>query len=84
MKDLRDADCDILTIGQYLAPSRRKRHLKVERFVSPAEFEDYKMLGLKMGFKHVMSGPLVRSSYIAEEGYRECFNKIDQASPSGQ
>jgi len=76
MKDLRANDCDILTIGQYLAPSCSKRHLQVERFYTPEEFESFKRLGKDLGFKHVMSGPLVRSSYIAEEGYRECMNYL--------
>ena len=78
MKDLRLVDCDILTLGQYLAPSQTKRHLKVENFVSPQEFEEYKHLGMNLGFKHVMSGPLVRSSYIAEEGYKECMAGLEQ------
>ena len=76
MQDLLDVNCDILTIGQYLQPTQLKRHVKVERFVTPEEFENYKHLGLKMGFKHVMSAPLVRSSFIAEEGYKECMEKI--------
>ncbi len=76
MTDLLEAGCQILTIGQYLAPSQMKRHLKVERFVSPEEFENYRQLGRKMGFRHVMSGPLVRSSYIAEEGYQECVKDL--------
>lgn len=73
MRDLIDAGCDLLTIGQYLAPSKAKRHLPVVYFVSPKEFDEYKDTGLKLGFKHIFSGPLVRSSYIAEEGYKECF-----------
>lgn len=75
MQDLYRAGVDILTIGQYLQPTQLKRHLPVERFYTPQEFDFYKQLGLKMGFKHVMSGPLVRSSYIAEEGFNECFAK---------
>jgi lipoic acid synthetase len=75
MNDLREAECDILTIGQYLSPTQLKRHVPVKRFISPEEFEGYKKIGIAMGFKHVMSAPLVRSSYIAEEGYRECFEK---------
>ena len=75
MRDLAAVGCDMLTIGQYLAPGRKKRFLRVRRFVTPQEFENYKTIGLRLGFKHVMSGPLVRSSYIAEEGYRECFEK---------
>src|SRR3989344_2268311 len=75
MRDLVSVGCDMLTIGQYLAPGRRKRYLRVQRFVGPEGFQDYKTIGLDLGFKHVMSGPLVRSSYVAEEGYRECFEK---------
>ena len=78
MTDLLHAGCDILTIGQYLSPSQMKRHVNAERFYTPQEFAAYKKLGLKMGFKHVMSGPLVRSSFIAEEGYQECFSKTSQ------
>ncbi|MEK7083875.1 MAG: lipoyl synthase, partial [Patescibacteria group bacterium] len=73
MKELLDAGCQILTIGQYLAPTQMKRHVPVERFMTPGEFDRYRELGLKMGFKYVMSGPLVRSSYIAEEGYKSCM-----------
>ena len=72
MEDLVGTGCDILTIGQYLSPSSSKRHVPVEHFVSPEEFASYKKFGLKLGFKYVLSGPLVRSSYIAEEGYEEC------------
>ena len=72
MADLRSVGCDILTVGQYLSPSQMKRHLKVERFITPEEFTRYKDQGMRMGFKHVMSGPLVRSSYLAEEGYEGC------------
>ena len=75
MSDLLQAGCEILTIGQYLAPTQLKRHVPVERFVTPEEFETYKQVGLDLGFKHVMSGPLVRSSFIAEEGYKECLSK---------
>ena len=63
--DLRAADCDILTIGQYLRPSLQ--HLPVERYVHPAEFADMKEEALGLGFKHVESGPLVRSSYHARD-----------------
>ncbi len=69
MEDILKIGCDILTIGQYLAPTKMRRHLPVERFYAPEEFEDLKNVGLQMGFKYVMSGPLVRSSFIAEEGY---------------
>ncbi len=73
MEDLAGAGCDMLTIGQYLAPTRGRRHWRVRRFVAPEEFESYKSLGIKLGFNYVMSGPLVRSSYIAEEGYKACL-----------
>ena len=65
MKDLRKADVDVVTIGQYLQPT--SRHLPVVEFVTPEVFERLKEIGLKMGFKHVESGPLVRSSYHAEK-----------------
>jgi lipoic acid synthetase len=64
MRDLRAIDCDIFTIGQYLQPT--KNHLPVDRYVHPDEFKMFKEEGLKMGFRHVESGPLVRSSYHAE------------------
>jgi len=64
MQDLRAVGCDILTLGQYLQPT--KEHLPVDRFVHPDEFKMLKEAGLQMGFKHVESGPLVRSSYHAE------------------
>ncbi len=65
MRDLCHVECDILTIGQYLQPT--KNHLPIERFVHPDEFTMYREEGKKMGFKHVESGPLVRSSYHAEK-----------------
>jgi lipoyl synthase len=63
MQDLAAQGTDILTLGQYLQPTRE--HLPVIRFVHPDEFAEYKQLGEQMGFKHVESGPLVRSSYHA-------------------
>jgi lipoyl synthase len=63
LRDLRAAGCDILTLGQYLRPSRD--HLPVERYVTPAEFAELKSAAMAMGFRHVESGPLVRSSYHA-------------------
>ncbi|TAK59459.1 MAG: lipoyl synthase [Bacteroidetes bacterium] len=63
--DLSNIKCDILTVGQYLQPT--KEHLPVDRFVHPDEFKYYKDIGLTLGFKHVESGPLVRSSYHAEQ-----------------
>ena len=67
MDDLRSADVDFLTIGQYLAPTRR--HAPVERFVTPDEFEDFKRLGLAKGFLRVASSPLTRSSYHAGKDF---------------
>ena len=64
MRDLRENNVDMVTLGQYLQPS--KQHLKVERFVSPAEFDDLADFGRSLGFKSVASGPLVRSSYHAD------------------
>lgn len=64
MQDLRKHDCDMLTIGQYLQPSRH--HLPVTRYVDPEEFAQYRILGEEMGFVNVASGPLVRSSYHAD------------------
>jgi lipoic acid synthetase len=68
MRDLRDWGVDILTIGQYLQPS--KRHLPIERYYTPEEFEQFKDYGSEIGFKWVESGPLVRSSYHAEQQVR--------------
>ena len=65
MKDLRAASCDIMTIGQYLQPHARR--LPVERYVTPQEFDRWRDTGLSMGFKHVQSSPLTRSSYHARE-----------------
>ncbi|NOX37535.1 MAG: lipoyl synthase [Calditrichaeota bacterium] len=65
MKDVRAVGVDIFNVGQYLQPT--KRHLPVERYVTPAEFNEFKRIGLELGFRHVESGPLVRSSYHAEE-----------------
>jgi lipoic acid synthetase len=65
MEDLRRVKVDILTLGQYLQPT--PKHLKVDDFITPDKFSEYKELGLKMGFRYVESGPLVRSSYHAEK-----------------
>ncbi len=65
LHDLRAAQVDIVTFGQYLQPS--KRHLNVEKFYTPEEFEELKRMALKLGFKFVASGPLVRSSYKAAD-----------------
>ncbi|NOQ64971.1 MAG: lipoyl synthase [Methyloprofundus sp.] len=65
MRDLRAHHCSILTLGQYLQPS--KDHLAVQRYIPPAEFDEYAVLAKEMGFKQVASGPMVRSSYHADE-----------------
>jgi lipoic acid synthetase len=65
MDDLRAADVDVMTIGQYLAPTRS--HWPIDRYVTPAEFALFRREGLRRGFRHVESGPLVRSSYHAHE-----------------
>src|SRR5579862_6177815 len=64
MRDLHAANVDILTLGQYLQPTRR--NLPVAEFVPPAQFDEYRDFGLSLGFKMVFSGPLVRSSYMAD------------------
>ncbi len=74
MQDLRNYGVDILTLGQYLQPS--KKHLNVERFVTPAEFDAWEALALEMGFLYCASGPLVRSSYKAGEYFLK--NRIEQ------
>ena len=65
MEDLRSVNVDVLTLGQYLQPTAK--HLPIAEFVTPERFQEYKELGLKMGFRFVESGPLVRSSYHAEK-----------------
>jgi lipoic acid synthetase len=65
LEDLRKVGCDLLTLGQYLQPTLR--HLPVVEFVPPEKFADYKEVAEKLGFAHVASGPMVRSSYHADE-----------------
>ena len=65
MRDLREVDVDILTLGQYLRPS--DAHIALDRYYAPQEFRDLYLIGMEMGFRHVESGPLVRSSYHAWE-----------------
>ena len=65
LKDLRSVNLDIVTIGQYLQPS--KRHLPVKEFITPEQFKKYETIGLELGFRHVESGALVRSSYKAQK-----------------
>ena len=65
LKDLRAHDCDMLTLGQYLQPSRH--HLPVDRFVTPDEFAELAEIAKQLGFSQVASGPMVRSSYHADQ-----------------
>jgi len=65
MDDLREAGCEVFTLGQYLQPS--KEHLPVALFTTPEEFEEFRLAGIEKGFAHVESHPLVRSSYKAEK-----------------
>ncbi len=67
MKDIKDAGCEIITIGQYLRPTRK--NLPVEKYYTPEEFKKFEKIGYEMGFKFVASQSLVRSSYKAKEGY---------------
>ncbi|MBF0388267.1 MAG: lipoyl synthase [Candidatus Omnitrophica bacterium] len=72
LQELKSAGCDIVTIGQYLSPSKAERHFPVARFVEPGEFALYREAGLKLGIRYIASGALVRSSYMAEEGFKGC------------
>lgn len=73
LADLRDADCDIVTLGQYLPPSLS--HYKLRRYVPPQEFEELRTIGLDMGFKGIAAAPFVRSSYDAVRLFQEAKNK---------
>lgn len=74
MEDLREYGCDLLTIGQYLRPS--ERHHPLIRFYHPSEFEEFAEIGTQLGFKHVASGPLVRSSYHADEQHEAAIDSL--------
>jgi lipoyl synthase len=65
LHDLKNANVDIVTIGQYLQPT--KKHLPVKEYITPEQFEKYEKIGKELGFRHVESGALVRSSYHAEK-----------------
>jgi len=78
MDDLRAVDCDILTIGQYLQPT--PKHLRVEKYYTPEQFAALKEEGMKRGFSHVESGPLVRSSYHAHEQVKSAKSHKDGAA----
>jgi lipoyl synthase len=73
MTDLRDNGCDVITIGQYLQPT--KKHLAVHRFVHPDEFAEYREIGYQLGLDYVESGPLVRSSYHSERHVLKGFGR---------
>jgi lipoic acid synthetase len=72
LRDLRESNVDVATLGQYLQPTRR--NLRVAEYVTPAQFEKYRDYGLSIGFKMVFSGPLVRSSYMADQVNEEASN----------
>ncbi len=76
MSDLRSAGCQVLTMGQYLAPS--KKHLPVAKYIDPQEFDAYREEALRLGFVGVASGPLVRSSYRAEELYAQAIRHQEE------
>lgn len=65
IEDIRNANVDVITLGQYLQPT--KKHLPVKRFITPEEFDEYGAFARSLGFRHVESSPLVRSSYHAEK-----------------
>jgi len=75
LRDLFDAGCNILTLGQYLQPTLK--HLPVERFVPPDEFDEWRKTSLNMGFSQVASAPFVRSSYHAKELFQSCQFKSE-------
>ncbi len=77
MEDMRAVDVDILTLGQYLRPT--PKHLLVKRYITPEEFEEYKDIGINMGFKDVVAGPFVRSSYHAEESFFKAVKHLRDA-----
>jgi lipoic acid synthetase len=76
MRDLRDVDCDILTIGQYLQPS--DKHMKLDDFIPPEQFEAWREYGESIGFLQVVASPLTRSSYHAEQ-VRDLMDKYPRA-----
>ena len=73
LRDLRAHDCNMLTLGQYLQPS--VHHLPLDRYVHPDEFDRLGELGYELGFTHVASGPMVRSSYHADQQAREAMEQ---------
>ncbi len=82
MSDVRKIGVQLFTIGQYLQPT--KQHLKVKEYITPEQFIEYKKIGMQMGFKNVESGPLVRSSYMAEKAFIEAgLSKKQKSIDSG-
>ena len=79
MEDLRAVDCDILTLGQYLQPTQK--HLGVQEFVTPEQFEAWLLFGESIGFLQVVSSPLTRSSYHAEQ-VRELMARLPRSNNS--
>jgi len=75
MKDLVDCGCDILSVGQYLRPRKLTRHIQEDKFYTPEEFEEYKELAYDLGFQHVVSSPLARSSFMAEDSFIHCARR---------
>jgi lipoic acid synthetase len=75
MDDMRDAQIDVMTIGQYLRPSDNQ--IPVRAFITPEEFKDYELEGMKRGFKFVESGPFVRSSYHAWKHTADVPQRVD-------
>lgn len=74
MEDLVKSGCDIITLGQYLAPS--KNHYPIQELISTEQFKEYEEMAYGFGFKSVMSGPLVRSSYRAQEVFEGCVHRL--------
>jgi lipoic acid synthetase len=77
LEELRMSGCDIVTIGQYLQPT--KRHIPVAEYIHPDMFTLYRQKGMELGFAHIESGPLVRSSYMAENGFRKSLEHRGKA-----
>jgi lipoic acid synthetase len=81
LEDLRKIDCDVVTFGQYLRPTRR--HMAVREFITPEAFAQYKEIADEMGFRYVASGPLVRSSYRAGEFYLKSLVEKQKKQAAG-
>lgn len=80
MEKVKEAGVDVMTFGQYMRPS--KRHMPVSEYVTPEAFKEYETRGMKMGFRYVASGPMVRSSYKAGEFYIKSMIEADRATNS--